>query len=189
MEYQKLRTQLRKPSAVAGVLESALDLERPAYYDNFITSELLELLHDVSERIRNMGNYAQNVCYVLRYGCDDLPHEYRTDWAWDAYEMFAITAFNVAYDGIVMRDEVCFQHGIHLLTTVCQTATTHLDDGAAEIRSSHWKRLTQTAAKKLSPEMCAFLKIMRNWSCEKYSRAGLRQVQDHVFQTLGIYWM
>jgi len=49
--------------------------------------------------------------------------------------------------------------------------------------------LTQTAAKKLSPEMCAFLKIMRNWSCEKYSRAGLRQVQDHVFQTLGIYWM
>ncbi|KAL0050723.1 hypothetical protein WJX82_005786 [Trebouxia sp. C0006] len=48
-----------------GVLESALDLERPAYYDNFITSELLELLHDVSERIRNMGNYAQNVCYVL----------------------------------------------------------------------------------------------------------------------------
>ena len=61
LEYQKSRTQLRKPSAVAGVLESALDLERPAYYDNFITSELLELLHDVSERIRNMDKYAQKI--------------------------------------------------------------------------------------------------------------------------------
>lgn len=189
LEYQKSRTQLRKPSAVAEVLESALDLERPAYYDNFITSELLELLHDVSGRTRNMGKYAQNVCCILRRGCDDLLHEYRADWGWDAYEMFAITAFNVAYDGIVLRDEVCFQHGVHLLTTVCQTATTHLEDGAADIRSSHWKTLTQTAAKKLSPDMCAFLKIMRSWSREKYSQAGRFQVQDHVFQSLGIHWM
>ena len=184
---QRLRKQLDK-RGVAAVLEDALEITWPVYFDNHFTSELLELLYDASDRMRVLGNDRRQACSHIYQTCIDLLHDYRGEWGWDAFQLLAIIAFNVGYDGAKVRDKDCFQYGVQLLTTVCQAANAAIEDPDS-IRDDHWAALHDIASKNLDEPYLKFFSMMRTWSQERFSAIGQRKVQDKAMLQFRIGWL
>ena len=189
LQLQKLHQALSYRQQTAYIIvEKALQMERPPYYDSFITSELLELLEKASSLVFALHKDRRRVCRSLRHGCDELMHQYRHDWGWEAFQVFATIAFNMAYDGAKVKDGNCFHLGVHLLTSVCHAANAHLSpQDAADIRSDHWQVLAREVQQ--GSKTLLFFRAMEQWSLEKYSKLRMHDLQDCMFNILGVSWV
>lgn len=168
-DIQKLKAKLR-PDTAKEILHGAAEIEKPDYHDEYFSSELLELLHDIAQLTRNFGDDCEEICFLIKTDTCNLLDKYRKNmWGSESLQHFALTAVAVAYDG-AMRDVECFQHGVQILAQTCQTYLGYENTfkDFEEVVADSWKQLERKAGENLPAKALQYLQLMQKWSIQSF---------------------